>query len=223
MKTIKVISSSTQDAESYSTVKPSKVICIGRNFVDHVHELANEIPDEMVVFFKPNSAISDNLQAVHLNEALHYEAELCFLYQQGKFVAVAFGLDLTKRSLQAKLKAKGLPWERAKAFDGAVVFSDFISIEGLAEDEFNKLTLSLKINDEAKQQGGVPLMMFKPVEILKDLQSFVTLEDGDVIMTGTPKGVGVIEVGDNYSGLVYIDSDDHEQTKALIDCHWLAQ
>ena len=84
-------------------VTPSKIICIGRNYVDHIAELGNEIPDEMVVFFKPNSAISTQLQSFH-QESLHYEAELCFLYQKGKFSAVAVGLDLTKRILQSKLK-----------------------------------------------------------------------------------------------------------------------
>jgi 2-keto-4-pentenoate hydratase/2-oxohepta-3-ene-1,7-dioic acid hydratase in catechol pathway len=78
-------------------VTPSKIICIGRNYVDHIAELGNEVPDEMVVFLKPNSAISTQLQSFH-QEALHYEAELCFLYQQGKFSAVAIGLDLTKRT-----------------------------------------------------------------------------------------------------------------------------
>ncbi len=223
MQTIKVLSSSTQYGENCSIFTPSKVVCIGRNYVDHIHELANEIPDEMVVFFKPNSAISNSLQATHFNEALHYEAELCFLYQQGKFSAVALGLDLTKRSLQAKLKSKGLPWERAKSFDDAAIFSDFIAIDNLTTDEINKLTLSLTINDEPKQQGGVSLMMFKPDQILKDLQNFVTLEDGDVVMTGTPKGVGVIAAGDKYCGKVYIAADNDEQAKVLVNCHWLAQ
>ncbi len=223
MQTIKVLSSSTQDDKNFSIVTPSKVICIGRNYVDHIHELANEIPDEMVVFFKPNSAISNCLKAVHFNDELHYEAELCFLYQQGKFTSVALGLDLTKRSLQAKLKGKGLPWERAKSFDGAAIFSDFTSIENLSVNELDNLTLSLTINNELKQQGGVPLMMFKPAQILKDLQNFVTLEDGDVIMTGTPKGVGVIEAGDNYSGKVFVGTDDSEQVEVLLDCSWLVQ
>ena len=108
------------------SISPSKIICIGRNYVDHIAELGNEVPDEMVVFLKPNSAISSKLQSYH-QEPLHYEAELCFLYQQGHFTAVAIGLDLTKRNLQAKLKTKGLPWERAKSFNGAAVFSDFVT------------------------------------------------------------------------------------------------
>lgn len=216
MNTIRLIS-----ALEKTEITPSKIICIGRNYVDHIHELANEIPDEMVVFFKPNSAITRKLTAQHLGDELHYEAELSFLYQQGKFTAVALGLDLTKRSVQAKLKAKGLPWERAKAFNGSALFSDFISLEknDVEQQRFSQLTLLLTINGEEKQQGGVELMMVKPDEILKELQTFTHLEDGDVVMTGTPKGVGVIKAGDKFSGKVTFQG----QQPSLISCQWLAQ
>jgi 2-keto-4-pentenoate hydratase/2-oxohepta-3-ene-1,7-dioic acid hydratase in catechol pathway len=205
---------------STQKIMPSKVICIGRNYVDHIKELSNEIPDEMVVFLKPNSAISTNLFANHNNDALHYEAELSFLYQGGKFTAVALGLDLTKRDVQAKLKVKGLPWERAKAFDNSAIFSDFVSIE---QNKMSQLNLSLTINNELKQQGGVSLMMVKPDEILKDLQSFISLEDGDIVMTGTPKGVGVIGKTDNFVGQVYLSDDNNIPTNnTLIKCEWQA-
>lgn len=179
-------------------VTPSKVVCIGRNYVEHIAELGNEVPDEMVVFIKPNSAISSGLTAHH-QEPLHYEGELCFVYQQGKFSAVGFGLDLTKRELQSKLKAKGLPWERAKAFDGAAVLGEFVSIEQIDDS----LRLELMINDQLVQSGGVELMMYKPDIILRELQQFITLQDGDVVMTGTPKGVGVIHAGDHFRAAVY--------------------
>lgn len=202
-------------------IMPSKVICIGRNYVDHIRELSNEIPEEMVVFIKPNSAISSKLLSTHHGDCLHYEAELSFLYQSGKFTAVAFGIDLTKRELQAKLKAKGLPWERAKAFDSSVVFSDFVAFE---QDKTQQLTLSLMINDTLTQQGGVSLMMFKPDEILAELQSFITLEDGDIVMTGTPKGVGIITQGSNFTGEVFISKADKSQAnKTLLTCQWQAQ
>lgn len=179
---------------------PSKVICIGRNYVDHVHELGNEIPNDMVVFIKPNSSISKQLHAFH-QETLHYEGELCFVYQNGKFNAVGFGLDLTKRALQSQLKEKRLPWERAKAFDGSAVFSEFTQIDAI-DDSF---TLELMIDSQLVQQGGVSLMMYKPNDILHELQKFMTLEDGDVVMTGTPKGVGEVMVGDKFEGRVYGD------------------
>jgi 2-keto-4-pentenoate hydratase/2-oxohepta-3-ene-1,7-dioic acid hydratase in catechol pathway len=193
-------------------VTPSKVICIGRNYVDHIAELGNEVPDEMVVFLKPNSAISSQLQSFH-QEALHYEAELSFLYQQGRFSAVAIGLDLTKRTLQAKLKSKSLPWERAKAFNGAAVFSDFVLIDEIDPN----LSLTLSIDDKIVQAGGVELMMVKPDEILTQLTTFIDLEDGDIVMTGTPKGVGKIEKGSQFVGKVIC------QGKTLVSSTWLAQ
>ncbi|HCH70123.1 MAG TPA: 2-keto-4-pentenoate hydratase [Colwellia sp.] len=193
-------------------VIPSKIICIGRNYVDHIAELGNEFPDEMVVFLKPNSAISTQLQSFH-QEALHYEAELCFLYQQGRFSAVAVGLDLTKRRLQAKLKAKGLPWERAKAFNGAAVFSDFVLIDKIE----NSLGLTLAIDGNIIQAGGVELMMVKPDAILTQLQDFIDLEDGDIVMTGTPKGVGEIVSDSQFIGQVIY------QGKTLVSATWLAK
>ena len=193
------------------SIIPSKIICIGRNYVDHITELGNEVPDEMVVFLKTNSAISSKLQSYH-QEPLHYEAELCFLYQQGRFTAVAIGLDLTKRNLQAKLKAKGLPWERAKSFNGAAVFSDFVTLNTVTDN----LTLELSINGDVVQAGGVALMMFKPDDILSQLQTFINLEDGDIVMTGTPKGVGQIIAGSKFVGKV------KRGDETLVCADWLA-
>ncbi len=217
MNTITLISTDSSPLQ----LTPSKVVCIGRNYVDHIKELANEIPDEMVVFLKPNSAISSELFAKHNDDVLHYEAELSFLYQEGKFTAVALGLDLTKREVQGKLKTKGLPWERAKAFDGSAIFSDFVSIE---QKDISHLSLSLNINDVLKQQGGVDLMMVKPDEILTELQSFISLEDGDIVMTGTPKGVGIIGKNDNFIGQISLGQEDNLTTnKTLLTCQWQAK
>ena len=181
------------------TLTPSKVVCIGRNYVDHIAELNNEIPDDMVVFIKPNSAMSTTLKAFH-QEPIHYEGELCFVYEQGRFSAVGFGLDLTKRGLQNKLKAKGLPWERAKAFDGAALFSEFVAIS----PEDTAFTFTLSINDEVVQQGDSGLMIYAPDLIVAELATFVTLNDGDIVMTGTPKGVGEIKAGSTFTGQVYL-------------------
>jgi len=192
---------------------PSKIVCIGRNYVEHIVELGNEIPDEMVVFNKPNSAISTTLNSHH-QEQLHYEGELCFVVNNGTFSAVGFGLDLTKRTLQGKLKGKGLPWERAKAFNGAAVFSDFVKIE---QDDVNEsLRLELTINDQVIQQGGVELMMYKPVDILAELKSYTELYDGDIVMTGTPKGVGIVSKGDIFKGSVI------KNNKTLVSQSWVA-
>lgn len=216
MNTIKLIS-----GDQNICYTPSKVLCIGRNYVDHIKELGNEVPDEMVVFIKPNSAITTSVNSHHLSEQLHYEGELCFLYEQGRFVAIGFGLDLTKRAQQSVLKGKGLPWERAKAFDGAAVLSDFVLIEN-NETHFN---LSLSINNDIKQSGGTSLMMYQPETILKELQRFTTLEDGDVVMTGTPKGVGVINTGDHFEALVTVSEESQQsaENKVLLACEWVAK
>lgn len=190
---------------------PSKIICIGRNYVEHINELGNEVPDEMVVFLKPNSAISKQLNSFH-QEPLHYEGELCFVIDNGGFSAVGFGLDLTKRSLQSQLKSKGLPWERAKAFDGSAVFSSFVKIETVS----NELSFELKINQEIIQSGDINLMMYKPTQILQELQSFISLNDGDIVMTGTPKGVGVINKSDNFTAKVM------HGDKVISEANWSA-
>lgn len=177
---------------------PSKIVCIGRNYVEHIEELGNELPEDMVIFNKPPSAISDELIA-HRGEAVHFEAELCFLIQNNEVTGVGFGLDLTKRELQTKLKNKGLPWEKAKAFDGAAVFSEFVPIKG----DIKNLSFSLEINGQIQQQGDPALMIYPPEIMLPNLAEFMTLQDNDILMTGTPKGVGQLEAGASYTGQVY--------------------
>ncbi len=179
-------------------VYPSKVICIGRNYVEHIKELNNDTPTEPVIFLKPNSAVSNTIQSL-INEPIHYEAEICFLIKSGQIFAVGFGLDLTKRELQTQLKTKGLPWERAKAFDGSAVFSDFIAYSGKLSD----LRLELWINNSLIQHADYDLMIHKPDALLNDIKTFMTCEDNDILMTGTPKGVGVIHTGDVFTGKIF--------------------
>ncbi len=109
-------------------ISPSKVVCIGRNYLEHIQELNNAIPDDMVVFNKPSTSIAQQLYAAH-DEPLHYEAEICFVVNDGSYTAVGVGLDLTKRKLQSALKGKGLPWERAKGFDNSAIFSRFVQLK----------------------------------------------------------------------------------------------
>jgi 2-keto-4-pentenoate hydratase/2-oxohepta-3-ene-1,7-dioic acid hydratase in catechol pathway len=187
-------------------ITPSKIICVGRNYALHISELGNEVPDDMVLFMKPNAAIGEQLCSYH-QETLHYEAELCLLYQQGKFSALAIGLDLTKRALQTQLKAKGLPWERAKAFTGSALFSDVI-------DEC--LSLALLINGECRQSASIAMMLHSPQAILDEIRSFIILEDGDIVMTGTPAGVGEVVSGDVFEGRVL------HQDKVLVTKQWQA-
>jgi 2-keto-4-pentenoate hydratase/2-oxohepta-3-ene-1,7-dioic acid hydratase in catechol pathway len=190
-------------------INPSKVICIGRNYVEHIEELGNETPDTMVVFNKTNSAISDKLYFV--SEDTRFEGEICFLIVDGKIDGVGFGLDLTKANIQNKMKSKGLPWERAKSFDNSAVFGEFVSFSG----DITKLRLELFINDKLIQFASYDLMIYKPKEMLEEIQSFMSLEDGDIIMSGTPKGVGVYKLGDNFVGKIYCED------KLLVESSWI--
>ncbi|WCE32328.1 fumarylacetoacetate hydrolase family protein [Vibrio sp. SCSIO 43137] len=194
-------------------VKPSKVVCVGRNYMEHIKELENAIPDQMVVFNKPNSSISKRLLSFH-EEPLHYEAEICFLVRRKKLAAVGFGLDLTKRRLQSELKQKGLPWERAKAFDHSAVLSRFVPLDGHNVADLN---LELYINGIRIQSGHVGQMLYPPAVILQELSRYTTLETSDIIMTGTPKGVGVITAGDKFTGRVKCAD------KTLVEAEWVAE
>ena len=192
-------------------ITPSKVVCIGRNYVEHIKELNNETPDTMVVFNKPNSAISNKLDFI--SEDTRFEGEICFLIEDGKIAGVGFGLDLTKADIQNKMKAKGLPWERAKAFDNSAVLGDFVSFSG----DIKTLRLELFVNDELIQFASYDLMIYKPQEMIDELKTFITLEDGDIIMSGTPKGVGNYNVKDKFVGKIF--SNDI----LLVETSWVVQ
>ena len=181
-----------------SEVYPSKVVCIGRNYTEHISELNNEIPDEMVFFIKPNSCLSNKLVFPKNYTSCHYEAEISFLIRNNMIEAVGFGLDLTLREVQTKLKQKSLPWERAKAFNGSAVFSKFVPFS----NDIENLSIELYINDELKQKGSYSQMINKPVEIINEANSFLSFEDGDILMTGTPSGVGEFKIGDIFIGKI---------------------
>jgi len=193
-------------------VYPSKIICVGRNYVAHIEELNNEIPAEPVIFLKPNSSLSNDI-FFNENEAIHFEGEISFLVRSGKLFGVGVGLDLTKREVQSKLKAKGLPWERAKSFDKSAVFSEFVKFYGSISD----LRMELHINGSLIQKAGYDLMLNKPSSILDDINSFLSLKDGDLIMTGTPEGVGIVQVGDIFSGKIF------ENEKLIVEGSWIVK
>jgi len=195
------------------SVTPSKVVCVGRNYVEHIKELNNEVPTSMVIFMKPNSALSAEL-ITGKQTPLHYEGEISFLIKEGKIYAVGFGLDLTHRELQSELKAKGLPWERAKAFDGAAVMSSFVSIK---EEDIDKLSMELWINGLLVQEGGVDLMIYNPIKVIEEINSFSSLADNDIMMSGTPKGVGSYVEGDVFEGKILINK------KEIISHKWVAK
>ena len=176
----------------------------------HITELGNELPDSMVVFIKPNSAIADRLMSGPSER--HYEAEICFVVGNGGFCGVGFGLDLTKRALQSQLKSKGLPWERSKAFDGAAVLGRFVSLASLEET----LSIELEIDGGRRQFATTHEMIYPPALILKEIGSFMTLEEGDVVMTGTPKGVGLVSSGAAFVGRILSEG------RVLTEESWLA-
>lgn len=182
-------------------VHPSKIICIGLNYKRHIEELGNQVPDSLVVFLKPNSAIGSELKSSLQDEPLHYEGEISFMVMGGHLAGVGFGLDLTRRELQSKLKSRGMPWERAKAFDDAALFSSFAPLTVRPES----LEVQLCIDGEERQRGDVSMMLFSPAAILEDLSAFMTLEDGDIIMTGTPAGVGPVTPGAEFHGRILSD------------------
>ncbi len=179
-----------------STISPSKVVCVGRNYVEHIHELNNEVPENMVLFNKPNSAISDTLY--YIQEDCRFEGEICFLIQNNQIAGIGFGLDLTKANTQQYLKEKGLPWERAKGFDKSAVLSDFVPFSG----PLDSLDMQLFINGTLAQHATYDLMIYKPQEIVDEILSFISLEDGDIIMSGTPKGVATYKKGDVFEAKI---------------------
>jgi len=180
-------------------VTPSKVICVGRNYVAHIKELNNETPDSMVLFNKPNSAITNTLE--YIQEDCRFEGEICFLIKNKQIEGIGFGLDLTKAGLQNKMKEKGLPWERAKGFDKSAVLSKFVKFEGNIET----LEMKLFLNAKLVQHATYDLMIYKPSEILKEIETFMSLEDGDIIMSGTPKGVATYKRQDVFLATIYIE------------------
>ena len=189
--------------------RPSKIVCVGRNYVDHVKELGNVVPDQAVLFIKPPSSLATLVQGVSWNPLwgnCHFEAELCLRIDQdlrqetnpqkalAAIGAVTLGLDLTLRELQDKLKNKGQPWERAKAFDGSCVLADWVDVTEIAD--WAQVQYQFEVNGELRQSGNSANMIFDIASLLLEISQIFSLEAGDVIMTGTPAGVGALQRGD---------------------------
>ncbi|MDP7423441.1 MAG: fumarylacetoacetate hydrolase family protein [bacterium] len=189
-------------------VVPGKIVCVGMNYVEHIRELKGRDPEELVLFMKPNSAVSEDL--VLPAAASRYEGELSFIMRDGRPAGIGFGLDLTLSQVQKRLKGKGLPWEKSKAFDRSAIFSRFIPFT----ENFRDLALELWINGELRQNGSVDLMLHKPSAILKEIARHFTLDDNDIVMTGTPKGVGTFARGNVFTGKLF------RQKKLLLEQTW---
>ena len=191
-----------------------KIICIGRNYAKHIEELQNERPDEPVIFLKPDTALLPKDQDFYIPEFsndIHHEIEIVVkINKVGKYIDAKFahnyydeitvGIDYTARDLQQKLKDKGLPWEKAKAFDNSAVIGDFISKKIFNSDE--SLTFELLKNKQTVQKGNSAMMLWQIDEIISYVSRFFTLKTGDLIFTGTPEGVSRVEPGDVLEGFL---------------------
>ena len=191
-----------------------KLICIGRNYAAHIDELNNERPAEPVVFIKPDSAVLPKEQDFYIPEFtddVHYEVEvLVKIKKVGKHISKKFahkyydeiglGIDFTARDLQSRLKEKGLPWEKAKGFDGAAVIGRWIQKEKY--ENLDKLGFSLLKNGEKVQNGDTSLMLWKIDELISYVSSYFTLKKGDILFTGTPSGVGKVVPNDYLQGRI---------------------
>jgi 2-keto-4-pentenoate hydratase/2-oxohepta-3-ene-1,7-dioic acid hydratase in catechol pathway len=190
------------------TLRVGKVVCLARNYSDHIKELGNETPEKAVLFIKPSSSIIGHREPViipNYSQDCHYEVELAVLIGKwGKNIrakdaldhVAGYGvaIDMTLRDVQSDLKKKGLPWEIAKGFDTACPLSDFIPAAEV--DDPHNLRITLKVNDQLRQDGSTAQMMRRIPEIIQDISKVFTLEEGDVILTGTPAGVGPVKSGD---------------------------
>lgn len=186
-----------------------KILCIGRNYAAHAAELNNPIPETPVLFLKPADAACDLRQPIVIPEnqgSVHHELELAVLIGRrltratteqalGAIVGVGLGLDLTLRDIQAGLKEKGLPWERAKAFDGSCPLTPFVSASHI--EDWQALEFTLERNGTVQQHGHSRDMLHPVLALIAHMSESFTLNPGDVVMTGTPKGVGPLVAGDN--------------------------
>ena len=184
-----------------------KIICIGRNYAEHSKELGNEIPENPVIFMKPDTAIlkkGSDFYIPEFSDDVHYELEVVLKISKGgkyiqedkasnHFDEIGLGIDFTARDLQSKLKAKGLPWELAKGFDSSAVVSEFYK---KSDFDMRNLSFSLMKNKEKVQDGNTSMMIFSPEKIIAFVSQYFTLKTGDLIFTGTPQGVGKVEEND---------------------------
>jgi len=202
-----------------------KIICIGRNYAAHIEELKNEKPGQPVVFLKPDTALLKGGAPFFypdFSTNIHHEIELVLkISKEGKYIQPQFahryfdeiglGIDFTARDLQDQCKAKGLPWEIAKAFNGSAPIGDFKSVTEFSD--LKNIDFHLEINGEVKQKGNTSLMLFDFATIISYVSQFFTLKKGDLIYTGTPAGVGPVQTGDQLIGFIGNEKMLHVEVK----------
>lgn len=191
-----------------------KIIAIGRNYADHARELNNPISAEPVIFMKPDTALLRDNKPFYLPEfsnEINYEVELVLKiskegkhidtkFAKGYFEEIGIGIDFTARDIQQKCKEKGLPWERAKAFDGSAPIGQFKPVSAFMD--IRNITFSLKLNGSEVQRGNTQNMLFSFEDIISHISTFVTLKKGDLVFTGTPAGVGRVKIGDRLEAFI---------------------
>ena len=191
-----------------------KIICVGRNYAEHIKELNNEQPDDPVIFMKPETAIplkNEPFFYPDFSSDVHHEVEILVkINRVGKNIEEKFahkyydeigiGIDFTARDLQSKLKAKGLPWELAKGFNGSAPISSFVPKTDFPD--LQNLNFRLDVNGETRQQGNTSLMLFKVDYLISLVSRYFMLQQGDILFTGTPKGVGPVQVGDQLTAYI---------------------
>ena len=202
-----------------------KIICIGRNYAAHIEELKNEKPGQPVVFLKPDTALLKGGAPFYypdFSSNIHHEIELVLkIAKEGKYIQPQFahryfeeiglGIDFTARDLQDQCKAKGLPWEIAKGFNGSAPIGEFIPVAELGD--LKNIDFHLEINGEVKQRGNTSMMLFDFATIISYVSQFFTLKKGDLIYTGTPAGVGPVQVGDQLFGFIGNEKMVHVEIK----------
>ena len=185
-----------------------KILCIGRNYAEHIKELGNETPEAPVIFMKPSTSVIFEGESVVIpsySSDCHHEAELAVLIGKGgknipaaqareHIAGYGVAIDLTLRDVQAELKKKGLPWDIAKGFDTACPLSDFVEAQTVTDPQ--NLQIRLTVNDQLRQNGNTSMMIHTIPAIISHMSGIFTLEPGDVILTGTPAGVGPLRFGD---------------------------
>ncbi len=205
-----------------------KIFCIGRNYVDHAKELNNPVPKKPLVFMKPMSAVLINNKPLYypaFTKDLHYEAEIVLkITKNGKHVEekfahkyyneIAFGIDFTARDVQAECKKKGHPWEIAKGFDGSGGLSEFISLDRV---DSNAIKFHLKKNGEVVQKGNTKDLIFSFDHLISYLSTIFKIQTGDIIYTGTPAGVGPVQIGDTLEGFIETNLPEKTSVK-MIKC-----
>ena len=191
-----------------------KIICIGRNYTDHIAELASEIPENPVVFMKPDSSIllkKHPFIIPEFSDEIHHEVEILVkINKLGKHIdrkfahkyydEIGLGIDFTARDLQSQLKIKGLPWEKAKSFDGAAVVGDFLPKSEF--DDLNNINFRLENNEKVVQKANSSLMLWNIDALIEYVSKYFTLKIGDIIFTGTPSGVAKVKPNDILTGFI---------------------